>query len=133
MNPIEVVFSFDTTGSMYPCLTQVRRKIRETVTRLNGKIDGIRIGVIAHGDYVDPHSTYVTKHLDLSRDIESVVMFVQKVEATGGGDAPECYEPVLHEAQNLSWSDGAQKVLVLIDDDVPHGPRAEPQETQLAR
>ena len=23
---IEVVFSFDTTGSMYPCLTQVRRR-----------------------------------------------------------------------------------------------------------
>jgi hypothetical protein len=24
---IEVVFSFDTTGSMYPCLTQVRRNL----------------------------------------------------------------------------------------------------------
>lgn len=33
-NNIEVVFSFDTTGSMYPCLTQVRRKIKSTVTRL---------------------------------------------------------------------------------------------------
>lgn len=127
MNAIEIVFSFDTTGSMYPCLTQVRRKIRETVTRLNGEIEGIRIGVIAHGDYVDARSTYVTKHLDLSRDIESVVQFVKNVEATGGGDSPECYELVLHEAQNLAWTDGAQKVLVLIGDDVPHGPAQNPK------
>ena len=49
-NNIEVVFSFDTTGSMYPCLTQVRRKIKETVTRLLDEIPGIRIGIIAHGD-----------------------------------------------------------------------------------
>ncbi|MDF5714604.1 MAG: hypothetical protein PUP93_12125 [Rhizonema sp. NSF051] len=50
---IEVVFSFDTTGSMYPCLTQVRRKIKETVTRLINEITLIRIGIIAHGDYCD--------------------------------------------------------------------------------
>ena len=38
---IEVVFSFDTTGSMYPCLTQVRRKVKETVTRLMKDIPGL--------------------------------------------------------------------------------------------
>jgi hypothetical protein len=48
---IEVVFSFDTTGSMYPCLTQVRRKIETTVSRLLNEIEGIRIGIIARGDY----------------------------------------------------------------------------------
>ena len=60
-NAIEVVFSFDTTGSMYPCLTQVRRKIKGTVTRLMKEIPGMRIGIIAHGDYCDARSTYVTK------------------------------------------------------------------------
>ena len=42
---IEVVFSFDTTGSMYPCLTQVRRKIKDTVSRLLDEVPGIRIGI----------------------------------------------------------------------------------------
>ncbi|GJD17992.1 hypothetical protein RIVM261_029480 [Rivularia sp. IAM M-261] len=65
MSSIEVVFSFDTTGSMYPCLTQVRRRIKETVTRLMNELPLIKIGIIAHGDYCDAGSTYVTKHFNL--------------------------------------------------------------------
>ncbi|MEA5572745.1 vWA domain-containing protein [Calothrix sp. UHCC 0171] len=127
MSSIEVVFSFDTTGSMYPCLTQVRRKIKETVQRLINEIPLIKIGIIAHGDYCDEGSTYVTKHFDLSADIEEICNFVMNVEATGGGDAPECYELVLHEAQSFSWSKSASKSLVLIGDDIPHAPAHNPK------
>lgn len=126
-NSIEVVFSFDTTGSMYPCLTQVRRKVKSTVTRLMEEIPGIRIGIIAHGDYCDRNSTYVTKHLDLSSDINKICHFIETVEPTGGGDAPECYELVLHEAQSLAWSPSATKSFVLIGDDLPHPPKQNPQ------
>ncbi|MFO0656686.1 MAG: vWA domain-containing protein [Polyangia bacterium] len=124
---IEVVFSFDTTGSMYPCLTQVRRKIKETVTRLMKDVPNMRIGIIAHGDYCDKGSTYVTKRFDLSDNTNAICSFVQNVEATGGGDLPECYELVLHEAQSLSWLPHTRKCLVLIGDDVPHGPADNPQ------
>lgn len=124
---IEVVFSFDTTGSMYPCLTQVRRKIEETVSRLLNEIPGIRIGIIAHGDYCDAGKTYVTKILDLTGDVEVICDFVANVEATYGGDAPECYELVLHEAQSLSWTETNSKTIVLIGDDIPHAPAQTPQ------
>lgn len=126
-NNIEVVFSFDTTGSMYPCLTQVRRKIQNTVNRLFAEIPGIRIGIIAHGDYCDAASSYVTKHLDLTSNSPAICNFIQNVEATGGGDAPECYELVLHEAQSLSWTRQATKVFVLIGDDLPHSPNSNPK------
>ncbi len=126
-NAIEVVFSFDTTGSMYPCLTQVRKKIKGTVSRLMKEIPGMRIGIIAHGDYCDARSTYVTKALDLTDDADRICRFVERVEATGGGDAPECYELVLHEAQSLSWTPSYQKCFVLIGDDVPHGPGPNPR------
>lgn len=126
-NNIEVVFSFDTTGSMYPCLTQVRRKIKNTVTRLIDEIPLIRIGIIAHGDYCDEGSTYVTKTFNLSGDVDAICDFVQNVEPTGGGDAPECYELVLHESQFLSWSKSASKSLVLIGDDIPHPPAHNPK------
>jgi hypothetical protein len=125
-NAIEVVFSFDTTGSMYPCLTQVRKKIKSTVTRLMKEIPGMRIGVIAHGDYCDARSTYVTKALDLTDDVDKICRFVERVEPTGGGDAPECYELVLHEAQAMSWTAAYTKCFVLIGDDVPHGPSQTP-------
>lgn len=126
-NNIEVVFSFDTTGSMYPCLTQVRRKLKNTVTRLISEIPGIKIGIIAHGDYCDRHTTYVTKQLELSQNIESICKFVETVEKTGGGDAPECYELVLNQAQSFTWTPGATKSLVLIGDDIPHPPGQNPQ------
>jgi hypothetical protein len=122
-----MVFSFDTTGSMYPCLTQVRRKVKDTVERLMKEIPGMRIGIIAHGDYCDKGSTYVTKQLDLTHNALGISQFVENVGATGGGDLPECYELVLHEAQSMSWLPNTKKCLVLIGDDVPHGPTDNPK------
>jgi hypothetical protein len=124
---IEVVFSFDTTGSMYPCLTQVRRNVKATVERLMKELPGMRIGIIAHGDYCDKGSSYVTKHLDLTDDVKAITHFVETVGATGGGDLPECYELVLHEAQSMSWLPKTRKCFVLIGDDVPHGPSDNPK------
>lgn len=126
-NTVDIVFSFDTTGSMYPCLTQVRRKLHESVTRLTREIPGIRIGLIAHGDYCDAPSTYVTRQLPLTADAQAICHFVENVGPTGGGDAPECYELVLHEARSFAWHPEASRAFVLIGDDVPHAPAANPR------
>ena len=112
---------------MYPCLTQVRRKVKDSVARLMKEIPGMRIGIIAHGDYCDKNSTYVTKRLELTDDVSAITRFVANVEATGGGDLPECYELVLHEAQSLNWLPSTKKCLVLIGDDIPHGPSDNPK------
>ncbi|MBA2287782.1 MAG: VWA domain-containing protein [Ktedonobacteraceae bacterium] len=126
-DPIDVVISFDTTGSMSSVLAQVRHKIKQTVERLMGELPDIRIGIIVHGDYCDADSTYVTRHLDLTQDTVSITDFVEHTPATGGGDAPECYELVLHEAQELAWRPDAKRVLVMIGDAVPHEPEDNPQ------
>lgn len=119
----QIVFTFDTTGSMYPCLTQTRRSIVETVRRLFKEIPDLRIGIIAHGDYCDARSSYVTKLLDLTDDERAITKFVESVGATGGGDSPEAYELALHEARTrMSWKAGDTKIVVLIGDDVPHDP-----------
>lgn len=126
--PIEILFSFDSTGSMFPCLAQVRAKIKETSRRLFHDIPGLRIGVIAHGDYCDAGSTYVTSILDLTSDPETVSAFVEGVRPTYGGDAPECYELVLREArQKIRWTPGSRRCFVLIGDDVPHPPAHNPE------
>lgn len=117
---IDVVISFDTTGSMYPCLTQVRRNVTSLVARLFKDIPSIRIGVISHGDYCDGKRAITT--YDLTTDKAGLVNFINNVPATNGGDAPECYELVLHQARSFTWKSTSNKVLVLIGDDVPHGP-----------
>eukprot|EP00484_Ammonia_sp_Unknown_P014855 CAMPEP_0197073344 /NCGR_PEP_ID=MMETSP1384-20130603/210556_1 /TAXON_ID=29189 /ORGANISM="Ammonia sp." /LENGTH=2115 /DNA_ID=CAMNT_0042512181 /DNA_START=59 /DNA_END=6403 /DNA_ORIENTATION=+ len=118
----EICFSFDTTGSMYGYLKEVRRSIRELISELFEKIQNIRISIIAHGDYCDAGSTYVLKSVDFTRDHKKLIEFVQNVGPTGGGDAPECYELVLwHAAHKLHWSPHAKsKALVVIGDDEPH-------------
>ena len=125
---IEIVFSFDTTGSMYPCLAEVRRKISQTVRRLFGEIPNLRIGIIAHGDYCDERSTYVTKYLALTSDVKAICDFVENVRATGGGDFEECYELVLHEAHTLvKWTEGSKRVLGLIGDAIPQSGAENPK------
>lgn len=122
-NNIDVCISFDTTGSMYPCLTQVRRSVSQIVRKLFSDIPDLRISIIAHGDYCDAGDPYVIKINDFSKDENEIIKFINEVEPTYGGDAPECYELVLNKARTtLSWQSGRAKILVLIGDDVPHGP-----------
>jgi hypothetical protein len=118
LNYNDIVFSFDTTGSMYPCLTQVRRLIADTALYLFDTIPSLRIGIIAHGDYCDGADAIST--LDLTPDVGRVVNFVNQVPPTSGGDSDECYELVLHRARDFNWTSGKQKALVLIGDALPH-------------
>ena len=120
---VEVVFSFDTTGSMYACLAEVRRGIKEAIRRLKREVPGIRLAIIAHGDYCDT-ATYVTKIQNFTEDEDTLCRFVETVSATGGGDADECYELVLRETvTKLQWTPGSVRSLVMIGDCNPHGPK----------
>lgn len=121
-NNIDVAISFDCTGSMYACLGEVRYNIQRLVSDMFKLVSGLRVAIIAHGDYCDAGKTYVTKILDFTNDVSKICNFVQNVERTDGGDAPECYELVLNKARQLSWQSGKAKAFVLIGDDVPHGP-----------
>jgi hypothetical protein len=125
-NKYDVVFSFDTTGSMSACIREVRKKITETTERLFASIPGIRIGVIAHGDYCDEHTTYLYKSLDLTNDKNAIINFINTTGDTGGGDYPEAYEYVLNKAQNLSWDSETMRCLVMIGDACPHPPNKNP-------
>lgn len=123
--PLDLVFSFDTTGSMYPVLAEVRRKVEQTIRRLFAEVPDLQIGLIAHGDYCDARSTYVTKHCQLTDNVTELTNFVKTVSSTGGGDFPECYELVLHEAHSMmAWREGSKRVLSVIGDAPPHEPNA---------
>ena len=76
--PMEVMFSFDTTGSMSGCIAEVKTKVEEIITRLFADIPGLRISVMAHGDYCDK-SNYVTKFVDFINDQKKLTDFVKKV------------------------------------------------------
>ena len=117
-NVVEVAFSFDTTGSMSPCIADVRKQLKELIVQMSADIPGLRIAIMAHGDYCDgPNCLYT---LDFTEDHDAIIKFVEEVPNTMGGDVDECYELILHKARELSWT--GKGAFVLIGDAAPHAP-----------
>jgi len=114
----EIAFCFDTTGSMRPCIQQVRDEIEAVCEQMTEDIEGLKVAMIAHGDYCDGDN--VIDILELTDDKEKIFKFIRETPNTHGGDAPECYELALHVAQTLGWSEAPGKALVMIGDATPH-------------
>ena len=116
-NTLDLVFSFDDTGSMSSVRKLVRQNIVSLVRNLKQDIPGIRIGAIIHNDYCDAPRHIFT--LDLTRDEKEIERFVNQDSPCGGGDSPECYELAIHEASKFDWRSD-KRAMILIGDEVPH-------------
>ena len=115
-NTLDLVFSFDDTGSMSSVRKQVRQNINSLVNNLSSSIPGIRIAIIIHNDYCDYPRHIFT--MDFTTDIKQIERFVNQDSPCGGGDSPECYELALYEATKFSWKSD-KRALILIGDEVP--------------
>lgn len=116
----DIVFSFDTTGSMRSCIADVRRNVESITLKLFNEIPGLRLGMVSHGDYCD--GTDVINKLDFTDDKELIKRFIQNAPNTGGGgNGGEAYELVLRDVQKYSWRpDATMKSIVIIGDEPPH-------------
>ncbi|EAL67231.1 hypothetical protein DDB_G0280503 [Dictyostelium discoideum AX4] len=117
---VEIMFCFDTTGSMYPIIENVRKEVTKTVKCLIKDIPNIKIGIMGLGDYCDGEN--LIKTLDLTSKESDIITFIKEIPRTSGGDCPEAYEYALLKAKQLSWSSHTSKAFVLIGDNVPHEP-----------
>lgn len=122
MSTTDLILCFDTTCSMTPCLNTVKQHVKDMVTEILSKMDTIRIGIYAHGDYCDEKSSYLFREISFTRDTEALCDFVtNKATPTGGGDFPECYELCFHNAnKSFANSTATNKVLIMIGDATPH-------------
>jgi hypothetical protein len=117
MEALDLLISFDDTGSMSSVRKQVRNKVNDLVGQLFDTIPGLRVGVIIHNDYCDmPRHIFIQ---DFTTDKAALKRFVDQDSPCGGGDAPECYELALHEATRLSWK-ADKRAFIVIGDEVPH-------------
>lgn len=122
---LDLAISFDVTGSMGPCIFQVRRELerlsKELFEDLAGMGVSVRVAVITQADY--DASPYVTRHMDFSGDGAAVSAFITGVQASSGGwNEGEAYEQALLLANSLAWRASATKAFILIGDDLPHPP-----------
>ena len=121
----DVVFLQDTTGSQGPYIQSARKAIRDICDKIAASAeipkDQIRFGLIAFRDHPPQDNTYVTKNFGFTSDVEVMQKNLSNLVAAGGGDGPEAQTAALAEALDMSWSENAVKIVILITDAPPHG------------
>ena len=118
-NGLELVFVFDSTGSMGAVLQAAKDRVAKMVDVLQELVPYARIGVITYRDH-GRDETYLLRKVMLSRDFYRAMNFMQTVYAQGGGDEPEAVYDGLREAIRQKWSPTARRMVILIGDAPPH-------------
>lgn len=119
---IEAVFVLDTTGSMGGLIQAAKDKIwsiASTMARAQPAPE-IRIGLVAYRDRGDD---YVTRVVDLSKDLDAIQGELMQFQAQGGGDGPESVNQALYDAlHRVSWSQDQKvyRVIFLVGDAEAH-------------
>lgn len=122
----DLVIAFDTTGSMGSYIVAVKKHVKQLIPNLFKQNPGLHISVVAFGDYCDMKSA--TKFdkayqvIELTRNENDLINFVEKAQDTSGGDGDEFYELVIKKiTEETQWRKGSNKSVLLIADDEPHG------------
>jgi Mg-chelatase subunit ChlD len=119
---VEVVFVLDTTGSMGGLIHAAKEKIWSIASTLAQaqQTPEISMGLVAYRDRGD---AYVTRVVDLDRDLDSMYAQLMDFAADGGGDGPEAVNEALEAAiERMSWStdQNTYRVVFLVGDAPPH-------------
>ena len=113
---MDLLISFDDTGSMYSIRRQVRTKINQLIDEVFAMVPDLKIGIIIHNDYCD-HD--LVQNMDFTADKDAIKKFVNRSSSNGGGDGREAYAYVLNQMKTFSWRSGS-RAAILIGDAPPH-------------
>jgi hypothetical protein len=140
----DVVFAIDLTGSMSGEIAEVKANATYIMNSLAAQIADVQFGLMSYMDYDGYYTTYASGYwynatygnaahpcydtpYRLDQDITSnTALMATKINALSigcGADGPQDYTRIIHEAYNdtnLSWRDGAKRILILFGDNVPH-------------
>lgn len=115
---VQVCFVLDTTGSMSSLIDTAKEKIWFIANEIVQSPSRPRVQFCLLG-YRDRGDAYITKHFDLSSDLDEIHQQLLAFRADGGGDVPEVVNQALLEAlENTSWSASTDvlKLILLVGD-----------------
>lgn len=115
---LDVILTFDSTGSMQGEIDQVKGQIRRIGTTLLKLVPKARISICTYRDRGDE---YVVRGLPLTNDLQQIESYLEGVRAGGGGDAPEAvHEGIRWSIEQNSFRPRARKVILVFGDAPPH-------------
>lgn len=132
----DVMFVFDTTGSMGGALDEAKKEIKGAMDQLSASLPDVQFGLSEVNDYNAVLNRSFEFSYGLGEGFEPWVLkapigpspqlvsdLLQGLSAKGGGDDPEAYGRGLYESTAnpaVGWRPGARGIVVLIADNVPH-------------
>ncbi len=114
---VDIVFVFDTTGSMRDAINGVKQTCIAFAQKLTDKKRDFRLGLVAFGDEI--RGVYKTDGT-LTSDAEEFKKWISGLSATGGDRDPENTYAALKQASQMKYRAGTQKIVILITDAEPH-------------
>lgn len=124
----DIVFAFDTTGSMAPIIRSAQENAIRIMEDLNGLISDVQFGVMDIEDYpLEPYGANDNQayrlHQSLTTDREAVRLAIDTLQANSGSDQPEAYTRAAYEAHadpRIGWRENARHLLLIFGDSFPH-------------
>ena len=116
---LEIVFVFDSTGSMDSSIAAAKANIDEMLQTLRALVPSARFGLVTYRDK-GRREEYLVRQIALTHDFFAAANFMQGIGADGGGDNPEAVLAGLDSAFNQPFQKGSRRVVVLVGDAPPH-------------
>ena len=124
----DILFAFDTTGSMGPVLNSAKTNAVRIMNDLTLLIPDIQFGVVDFRDYpIAPYGESGDWPYRLRQPITnnraSVEAAINAMSHGGGADGPEAYTRALYESYTdsaIAWRSDARRFVVMFGDNVPH-------------
>lgn len=128
--PTDVMFLFDTSGSMEEVLGEASAEMQQVMTHIESVVPEVDYGVAEVRDY---GGSFYDEEGDLpwrlvtpiTSNRAAVTTAISELFSSGGGDGPEAYGRALWETDTnptVGWRPGARHAIILIADNVPHMP-----------
>ena len=115
---LDIVFVFDSTGSMDEELDAVQSTIVDFADALNSSNINFRLGLVDYDGYQTPDEYDVKNNGILISSAYTFRQWIKSIEADGGGE-----EAVLsalnHAITDCIWREESQKIIILVGDEPP--------------
>lgn len=131
--PFDVLFLFDTTGSMGGVIGSAQAGASSIMSTVAASAPDVQFGVANYKDYPGSYSYpgYFDWYGDtfdypwqlnqgITADTGAVQTAIDSLYASGGADWPESLTRALWEAEQITWRPGASRLVVLFADAPPH-------------
>ncbi|MGB3548239.1 MAG: VWA domain-containing protein [Saprospiraceae bacterium] len=119
---VDIVFAVDATGSMGDEIKYLQSELADIIRRVTDSLDSRQAPRFGSVFYRDKGDVYLTRLSPLDDRPATVLDFIAKQRAEGGGDTPEGVDAALAAAlDRMSWrEDAAARLLFLVLDASPH-------------